>query len=161
MIRADFITSIVLTALGIATLAESWRMPRFTDTGSSPYSAPGLVPGMIAVAIAVLGAILCFRSVAALRASAPSGERETTGGWLRALAALALCGLYAIVLVGRFPFWLATFLFVLAFIIGFEASDRELGGMSVRRIAVGVVVAALASAAVSYVFQEIFLVRLP
>jgi putative tricarboxylic transport membrane protein len=163
MARADFITSLVLMALGLATLAESIRMPRFTDVGGSPYSAPGLVPGMLGAVIAVLGLILCLRSAAALRAAAPGGaeEGEGMGGWLRAAAAFALCGFYAIVMISRVPFWLATFLFVLAFALGFEFIHPEMRERPVRRVIVGVVVAAAVSAAVSYVFQEIFFVRLP
>jgi putative tricarboxylic transport membrane protein len=159
MIRADFVTSLVLMLLGVTTLVESLRMPRFTDIGESPYSAPGLVPGILGVAVALLGLILCSRSVAALRAGAESEPGE--GGWLRALAAFSLCGIYAIVLVSRVPFWLATFLFIVTFILGFEFADPEMRERPIRRIAVGVAIAAVATAAVSYVFQEIFYVRLP
>jgi putative tricarboxylic transport membrane protein len=161
MVRADFITALVLMCLGLGTLVLSLQMPRFTDSGASPYSAPGLVPGMIGVAIAVLGGILCLRSTAALRAGAQTEEGASERGWIRALGALALCGVYAIGLVGRVPFWLATFLFVLAFILGFEFSDPEMRTQVGRRIVVGIVIATAVSAVVSYVFQEIFLVRLP
>jgi hypothetical protein len=159
MVRADFITSIVLMALGLATLEESLRMPRFAGAGESPYSAPGLVPGMLGVVIALLGLILCLRTLPSLRAGAASVAQE--GGWLRALAALALCGAYAVVMISRVPFWLATFLFVLAFILGFEFADPEMRQRPWLRVGVAVVVAAATSAAVSYVFQEIFFVRLP
>lgn len=159
MIRADFITSLVLIALGVATLAESWRMPRFVETGGNPYSAPGLVPGMLGVAIALLGLILCLRTVHRMRADAEAPPVE--GGWLRSVAALGLCAAYAIVLVSRVPFWLATFVFVLVFILGFEFADPKMRTSPARRVIAGVTVAAVASAAVSYVFQEVFLVRLP
>lgn len=161
MIRADFVTSLVLISLGIATLALSLDMPRFTDSGASPYSAPGLVPGMIGVAIALLGGILCVRSVFALRDASQKADGVAEHGWGRALFALVLCGAYAVGLVGRVPFWLATFFFVLAFILGFELSDPDMRAQVGRRIAVGVVTAVAVSAVVSYVFQEIFLVRLP
>jgi hypothetical protein len=59
------------------------------------------------------------------------------------------------------PFWLATFLFVLPFILGFEFADPEMRQRPWLRVGVAVVVAAATSAAVSYVFQEIFFVRLP
>lgn len=160
MVRADFITSLVLMVLGLATLAESLRMPRFTNIGESAYSAPGLVPGIIGVAIALLGLILCLRSVPALRAG-EQGATEVEGGWLRTFAALAVCGIYAVGLIGRTPFWLATFLFLTAFILGFEFSEPAMRERPVRRAVVGVAIAAVATAAISYLFQEIFLVRLP
>lgn len=161
MVRADFITSLVLMCLGLGTLALSWRMPRFGGSGASVYSAPGLVPGMIGVAIALLGAILCVRAVLALRARAPREQEAPEQGWLRAFSALALCGFYALALVGRAPFWLATFLFVFAFIVGFELWDPEMRQRARHRLAAALIIAAAASAAVSYLFQEIFLVRLP
>jgi putative tricarboxylic transport membrane protein len=79
----------------------------------------------------------------------------------RVLLSIALCLAYAAGLVGRLPFWLATFLFVAAFVILFEwplAADRS---DRTRRVLWPVLLAAAISAATSFVFQEIFLVRLP
>jgi putative tricarboxylic transport membrane protein len=109
----------------------------------------------------LLGAILCLRAVLALRAGEPRGTEAAEQGWLRAFSALALCGFYALALVGRAPFWLATFLFVFAFIVGFELWDPEMRERARHRIAAALIIAAAASAVVAYVFQEIFLVRLP
>jgi putative tricarboxylic transport membrane protein len=79
----------------------------------------------------------------------------------RLLLSIVLCLAYAGGLIGRLPFWLATFLFVAGFVILFEwplAADRS---DRLRRVAWAVLLAAAISAATSFVFQEIFLVRLP
>ena len=67
---------------------------------------------------------------------------------------LALCLGYAIGLVGRAPFWLATFLFVTTFIAIFEYPAR-------RRMAFAPLFGAATSLVVSYLFEAVFLVRLP
>ncbi len=64
-------------------------------------------------------------------------------------------------LVGRAPFWLATFLFVFGFIAVFDLADPAERPRWRRHLLVGLVVAALASALIPYVFQTVFLVRLP
>ena len=80
--------------------------------------------------------------------------------------AAVLCLVYPLVLVGWLPFWLATGLFVFAFIVAFEWSpqDGEAAPSSARQRAVllwAAVQSVLVAAIVSIVFQELFLVRLP
>lgn len=162
MARADFRFSIVLIALGIATVIESLRMPRFAELDVEVYTAPGLVPGVLGLIILTLGGALC------LRAARAGGWRPAGGGlrladpaMRRLLLSLALCLGYAGGLVGQMPFWLATFVFAALFVLVFEwplAQDRA---ARVRGVAFALVFGVLLSAAVSYVFQEIFLVRLP
>jgi putative tricarboxylic transport membrane protein len=164
MPRADLVTSGVLLALGIAVMVESWRMPRFEDVGAEFWSAPGIVPGLLGAALTLMAAILCLRSVAALRRpTAGPGVEDPTGegGWGRAAFAAGLCILYAAVLVGRLPFWLATILFVHAFVAAFDLVGAVPRPPIGRTLAVAAVVAAGAAVAIPYVFQSIFLVRLP
>lgn len=161
MIRADLITSVVLMALGLATAFESWRMPRFTEFQASIWAAPGIVPGMLGVALVVLGFILHLRTIFARRTGGAEEHASEPGGWRRVGLALALCITYAGILVSQIPFWLATFIFVLAFILVFELSHADARQHWLRRAVVAALAAAVTSAAVSYVFQEIFFVRLP
>ena len=157
MIRADLVTAIVLLALGLGAVAESWRMPRFADVNAEPWSAPGVVPGMLGAALAVMALILLMRSLAARRAPAEGGPDE--GGWGRVAAAVGICVVYAGGLVGRMPFWLATFVFVFGFVALFEMTEP---GARWRRVGVGALaVAAATSVVVPFVFQTVFLVRLP
>ncbi len=165
MVKADFVTSLVLIALGAGALVESLRMPRFEELNIEPYTAPGLVPGVLGAVILLLGGVLC------LRAARAGGWRLGAGpagsGWLadagarRLLLAVLLTLGYAAGLVGRLPFWLATWLFVAAFVALFEWPLATSGAGRLRRLAVALIYAALVSAAVSLVFQRIFLVRLP
>ncbi|MDH3235191.1 MAG: hypothetical protein OEQ29_16860, partial [Alphaproteobacteria bacterium] len=78
----------------------------------------------------------------------------------RLATAFVLTVVYAVGLVGVVPFWLATFLFVAAFILIFEwpmvAVERR-WIMIVSALVQGVLV----SGAVALIFQELFLVTLP
>jgi putative tricarboxylic transport membrane protein len=163
MLRADLVTSIVLLVVGFATMVESWRMPRFEDVGAELWSAPGIVPGLLGAALALMALILLLRSVAALRRPAEGTLEDLgQGGWGRAGLAAGLCILYAAGLVGRMPFWLATFLFVLAFATIFGlAEDPAARPPLSRALLVALAVAAATAIVVPFVFQTIFLVRLP
>ncbi|MEO7403075.1 MAG: hypothetical protein ABIU95_05340, partial [Burkholderiales bacterium] len=59
------------------------------------------------------------------------------------------------------PFWLATFLFVAAFVFIFEYPKRRGEGQIPRGALMALVYGAATSAIVSSVFEQIFLVRLP
>lgn len=160
MIRADFYTSIVLMLLGLATAVESWRMPRYGDVGSDIWSAPGIVPGLLGVALILMAFVLFMRTLPAIRAGAESEPGEP-GAVRRVVTVLVLCIVYAGILVSRVPFWLASFLFVFAFIATFELTDADARSRWMRHVAFALVIAALTSAVVSYIFQNVFFVRLP
>lgn len=165
MPRADLITSILLMAIGLGAAIESWRMPRLQQLGVSIYSAPGVVPFLLGIVIAFLALILLVRS---LRAGgftlllSGTGEPLIAGdGAKRFVMTAGLTLGYALVLVGRLPFWLATSIFVGAFVMIFEW-QAGLGGTGFTRRAVAVAAFALAvGVSVSVLFEKIFLVRLP
>ena len=168
MARADFVTSLVLIVFGLGVVAESWRMPRFTEFGSSIWSAPGVVPAMIGAALTVMGAALFVRS----RAAAPTLDRTDAGpsgadvGTIgRVLLAFALCLGFAGILVGRVPFLPAAFVFILAFTLIFDLNDTPEARSDWRRLArrgvLALAVAGIASFAIATIFEDIFLVRLP
>ncbi len=72
-----------------------------------------------------------------------------------------MCLGYAAGLVGRLPFWLATFLFVTGFVVLFEWPLPEARSQRARRLVFALLFGALVALAVTFVFQKIFLVRLP
>jgi Tripartite tricarboxylate transporter TctB family len=166
MVKADFVTGLIFMALGLAVVIECLRMPRFEELQVNPYTVPGLVPGILGAIILILGAVLFLRAARAggwrLAERAPDAKPFLANpGTRRLLLSVALCLLYAGGLIGRLPFWPATFLFVAAFVILFEwplAADRS---DRARRVLWAVLLGAAISAATSFVFQEIFLVRLP
>lgn len=139
----------VWIALGGAIVYASWTMDRLERHGAAFYTAPGLVPGLLGLVLLVLGAVLALRR---LRTGTPRGFSSI--GWGSTPLVLALCFGYAVGLVGRTPFWLATFLFVSVFIAIFESPSR-------RRMALAPLYGAATSGIVTYLFEEVFLVRLP
>jgi hypothetical protein len=163
MARADFVTGLVLMALGLAVVVESLRMPRFEALQINPYTVPGLVPGVLGLVILILGGALAARAARAggWRLGSGSAWWRADGGVRRLVLSLALCLGYAALLVGRLPFWLATWLFISAFIALFEwplaGSRRERMLRLAFALAFGLVVAVI----VAYVFERVFLVRLP
>jgi putative tricarboxylic transport membrane protein len=166
LVRADLVTGIVLMALGLAVLAESYAMPRLEERSINPWTAPGLVPGLLGIIITVLGGVLALRSLAAgalrPRANLSYAEvQEARAALGRLLLCLALCLSYAVILVGKVPFWLATSLFVFVFIVAFEWRREDRAGARLVKVAVAGALAGAAMLVVPYVFETLFLVRLP
>jgi len=165
--RADFLSALVWGAFGLAIITASWRMDRLESQGAKLYTAPGLYPGIIGGAILLLGLILGWR------AWRLQGHRLGATAWRLAVPARAallrvggflVLGLaYAAGAVGRagIPFWLATFIFVAAFILIFNWRERQERNQTARGVALAVAMGAGTAFLVSYVFQEWFLVRLP
>lgn len=122
-------------------------MDRLERHGAALYTAPGLVPGLLGLVLVVLGVALALRK-RGISACSPAIR------WGNTPLVLALCLGYAIGLIGRMPFWLATFVFVTAFIAIFEYPSR-------RRMALAPLYGAATSLAVSNLFEAVFLVRLP
>lgn len=160
--RADLYAGIATTAVGLAILWFSVDMPTFYDKGGETFHAPGIVPGFYGAIVAILGAVLSLRSVlrGALDASGGAhGAPEKEGTSNARLFTVAGLGLVFVVgLIGRMPFWLATALFVSSFIVVFEWRDA---GNRRRMLATAVAVGLIGGAAVTWLFQDIFLVRLP
>jgi hypothetical protein len=156
---ADLVWSLAWIAGGAALFAGGYGMDRLEGQHINPYTAPGLVPAALGAGIFVLGACLLVRSVCN-----PAEAANAAGGASvrRFLLAAALCIAYAAGLVGRGPpFWLATAVFVFVAILAFRWAELKAEGRLVRGAAVAAACAIGTAAAVTAVFQELFLVRLP
>jgi putative tricarboxylic transport membrane protein len=141
-------------------------MPRLEERNINPWTAPGVVPGLLGVVLALLGGAMALRSLAAgaLRPRAGQSEaevREARAALGRLLLCLALCLGYAVLLVGRVPFWLATGLFVLTFVVVFEWRRGDAARARLAKLAAAGLLAGAAMLAIPYVFEHLFLVRLP
>lgn len=165
MDRADFVFSIVLTAFGIGVLVESLRLPRLENLNVNPYTVPGIVPGILGVAIGLCGLALLIRStvrggwrLGAEGSRLIAGARGPVGR--RVAVTLGLTFLYALGLFGSLPFWLATALFVFAFVIATEAMMPE-RRTTIWSVASALVLAVVCGVAVGFVFESLFYVRLP
>ncbi len=164
MDKADLVTSVLLIVLGAGAVIESWRMPRLEELAINPYTVPGIVPGLLGAIIVLLGMVLLVRSLRRggwrldAGAAAVLLRRESAR---RLYLSLVLTFGYAAGLVGRIPYWLATVIFVFLFITLFEWKGASGPGQRVKTIGFALVQAVLVAAAVTAVFQYLFLVRLP
>ena len=158
--RSDLAQALFWLGSGGAIFYGSWTMDRLEKVGVEPYSAPGLLPGVLGIFIVFLGAAMLVRAVRA--GALESGARllDKPIDWRRILPPLALCGIYAGVLVGHgLPFWLASWTFVSAMIYTLQFHERR---GELRRLAlVALAIGAGAGVVVSLIFQELFLIRLP
>ena len=155
--RADLVTSAALMAFGIAVVVLALGMPTFAEHSGTGLTAPGIVPGFYGLVIAVLAGALALRTLKRTDRGARPADTENDNGRLALAAGLAL--LYAGGLVGRLPFWLATALFVAVFVAAFEWPRGPAGRP--RRLVEATLIGLGTGAAVTLLFQDVFLVRLP
>jgi hypothetical protein len=147
---ADFVAGLVIFVISLYALIASIRMPYYGDAGA--LSSPGLTPGLIAVFMLVLSAALMLRSRRfrlPITFAAPGIEAR------RVLTVFGLVFLY-VALMPWIGYPVATFLLLFAFQTIFVAR-RDLkflliwaGGLSLAL-----------TAALYYVFGQIFLIPLP
>lgn len=154
--RSDLWGGAGWAGFGLLIVAASWRMERFESMGAQLYTMPGFVPGMLGGVVLLLGLVLMLRGWRrSLRAVAAEPAERLINR--RIAITLVLSLVYAGLLIGRAPFWLVTGLFVAAFVAAFAPEDQA----PRRRLLVAVATGVLTSAVVTFVFQHIFLVRLP
>jgi len=166
MVKADFVTSIVLLVFGTAILILSIQMPRFEGLGVNPYSVPGIVPGLLGLILLILGLVLLIRSI--MRKGYQLGltidiikqyfKDESTRNFL---LALIFSLVYGVFLLTRIPYSLATGLYILFFILVFEYRPKENMSSQKKTILYSLVEAIFVSAGVTLVFRYLFLVDLP
>ena len=125
------------------------------------------MPGFLGAVLFIFGVILTIRAVRSGGCQLGVSQ-HVSGFWAKpGNRRLVLTGVlsmfYACVLLGRIPFWLATFLYVLAFILVFECKpdEDEVKRPQARVLVTALVIAAATAASVTSVFQYVFLVTLP
>jgi hypothetical protein len=156
---ADFAFGLFWTVLGTAIAFESWRMPRLEEQHINPYTIPGLVPGLLGIVLTVFGAILAARG---FRGAGPRGAQgEGAAPWRIGLALLLCLGFGIGVLGHGPPFWLAAMIFLFLAVFLFELPERRAAGTVARGAVRAALVASIGAPLVTFVFQELFLVRLP
>lgn len=166
MKRADFLMSLVLIAFGVYVAYASWRMPRFEETKSSVWAAPGLVTGLLGLLFIGSGLIFLLRAVRANGHRIHIG-RAAIAAWFEAPGSRRLvitgilCLAYGTVLVGHMPFVLATAAFVFVFVFGFEFKRGRALAATARSAAIALAIAVPAAVVVTLVFEKLFLVTLP
>lgn len=164
--RTDMVSGAVWFVLGTAIVQQSWTMDRLESLNINPYTVPGLVPGLLGALIVVFSLVLIFRAMRSSAAPAAplSGDAlaEDRAGWRRFGIAVAFCCVYGLGLIGHgLPFWLVTAAFVAAFVFTFDFPRRRAAGQTLRGAALAVVYGLATGLLVSYLFEDVFLVRLP
>jgi hypothetical protein len=176
--RSDLVTGGIWVVMGVAITLGSWRMDRLESQGVHWFTAPGLVPGVLGVLITIAALAIVLR---ALRHQAPrplgpmatasaaegsayaADEHDAVPAFgPRAVLTLVLCIGFAAGLVGRgIPFWVAaaTYLFLHIFLL--QLPERRARGEVSKGALIAAAIGIGASLAISYIFQEVFLVRLP
>lgn len=156
--RSDLWGGAGWVVFGLAIVIGSIRMERFESMGAQLYTMPGFVPGMIGGVVALLGLVLMARGWMR-RAHETAAEAAPAEPLLnrRIVITTVLSLVYAGLLIGRAPFWLATALFVAAFVALFAPAEQA----PARRATVALLAGVLTSAVVTLVFEQVFLVRLP
>lgn len=152
--KSDTVQGAFWIAVGGAIFYASWTMDRLANLGVKPFSAPGLLPGILGVFIVLLGIAMLLR-----------GKRQGLAEaieWRRLALPIGLCLGFAAGLVGRgLPFWLAAWVFVAVMIWTLQFKERRVKRELGRLAAISLSIGLAASAAITLVFQEVFLIRLP
>jgi len=152
--KTDVKMSLAFAAFAALALEESLRMPVYDDI----YTAPGLFPAFLSFCIIAmsLGLVFWGRRKSKLRAEgAVEVSHEEAAVMVverkRLFWAIGLILLYCFVFLGRINYTLATFVFLVLSMSFFKATKLHWI----------VIISALASFAVSYLFGKIFLIPLP
>jgi hypothetical protein len=164
--RADFVTSIFWVLFGAYILFEAIGMPTMAERGQGAFSAPGIVPGFLGLMITLLGLAMLLRAILQkdFRLGLSMDKLKdffSTGATRRISLTILICALYGLGFIGRMPYWLATALFIVIFIVAFDWDFRksflEQRGQAIKIF----LIAGITSAVVTLVFQYLFLVNLP
>lgn len=169
---------------GVALLISAWRMDRLGDRGINPWSAPGLTPGVVGALMIVLALVLLWQALrptvakpmassegathaATAEAATPATPTTPVGeSWRSSALALLLCLCFAVGALGRgLPFWLDAALFIFVFTAAFSwpqwQAQRSRGSPLWRPLVQTAALALLSAGAISWLFETVFLVRLP
>lgn len=131
--KADFWTSILLFAVGAAMIGGAITFPMTDSYGGVQnvwYVSPALFPLLVAVALVLLSVVLFANAIAtggAHRAimDFPGAARRIAERDLRLIAIVALIAGYVYGLIPRMDFFIATILFLQAFVVAFYV-DRPM-----------------------------------
>jgi hypothetical protein len=179
--RGPWVAVAFWAGLGATVFVQGWRMDRLAHQGIAPWSAPGLLPavvGLLMVAFALVLAVQTWRegSAAGEQTPAEAAPRAAAGApdagaeqaaaaadsWRDSALAAVLCVLFAGVSLGRgWPFQAEAALFVLGFTALFSWRRWRAERRVARGLAQTAAVAIGAALAVSWLFESVFLVRLP
>jgi Ca2+/Na+ antiporter len=157
--RDDLLSAGVFGAAGAAILIASVRMDRLTDRGIEVWSVPGLTPGVVGALMIVLALVLGLQALREPEQAADD-EPAVPGAMRRSGLALLLCVVFAGVTLGHgTPFVVEGAVFIFVFTTLFSWAEWRAAGRVARGLMQTLAVGA--SAFISWLFESVFLVRLP
>jgi hypothetical protein len=163
--RSDFVDALAWIAFGVVLAIASWNMDRLESQHINPYTVPGLLPGLLGVVVIFFGGLMLWRAWrqgALDAAKSPPARRMSDAEKHRLVIVLALCLAFGVGLVGHgLPFWLAAASFVATAIVVLQYAELKRSKKLLRGIFVACIIGLGAGVAVTLIFQEFFLVRLP
>jgi len=158
--KADIIFGILIIATASLFLYLSLTMPieglKVKNKAELAYTAPGLVPAVVCVILIVLG---IFLIIGALREGARVRKTDFWAviRWCRSMESrhmwviIGLFIVYIFVMLGRLPYIVSTFLFLIGFMFYFKATKWW-------KI---LIISAVTTAAVALSFGEFMMIPLP
>ncbi len=162
---SDLRAAIGWGVFGVAVLAGSITMDRLERQDINPYTVPGLLPGLLGIVLILLGVLLALRSWQRGGSTLGGARLHIDAAVVRRLAlVIALLLVYSVVLVGHgTPFWLASALYVSISIVTLQKPQRSALGRTLtwRDVAFALAVGLGSGWGITFVFQDLFLVRLP
>lgn len=147
--RADRVTAIVFFALGLTMLWAGYTMDRLEIRRIHPSSIPGLLPMFLGGGMALCSVFLF------LGARDGDGPNPTVSWRTMGLTA-GWSVIFALIMVGNLPFYLATAIYVAGFVMIFDTETPPL-----KRVVAGCVFGIISAAVIGALFRYAFLVRLP
>lgn len=160
---ADFVMAAILVVVGLYVFIEAYNMPRLEARRVHPLTIPGLVPmglGAALIGLALLLGIRAFRLTDRSSGAALLAVLRTKAAG-RAAAAGGMVLIFALLLIGNMPFWLASMLFIFGFIIVLEVFVTDEPLALARTALWAAATAVVCGGGIYLLFAQIFLVRLP
>ena len=156
----DFLTSIILIIISIAVIITSigyWQRQKVTFYESAGFMPVLIAGGLLIMSLRLLREALKQDSVHSFisRLKVSFGQTVRSNTVHRAIIGLIIFGIYVFVLLGRMPFWLASFL-PLAAVLVFVRYDGTL-----KTALKMILIAALCVAGIVGLFQFAFAVPMP
>lgn len=157
---ADKISSVIFGLLGASMFVGGLQMDRLEIRQIHPASIPGLVPMILGIALIICAALLYYEAQQAHASNQQSNE-SSSGSWNDLIVCALLSCVYATILVGWLPFYLATAIYITTFILYFGREKLLSASTRTRMLITAFVIGPVTAIAVSALFRYGFLVRLP
>jgi Co/Zn/Cd efflux system component len=153
--RQDFYSGLIIIAISLFVVVESWRMPRYFQ-GWPIYAAPGIVTGLLGLGLWGMGITLTIRSIrrqgtplAFKRSDILSYLKDPKTHRLGLMFALSL--IYCLFLGHRLLYIVVTAIYLAIAMITFRGTSPFKAIMISLMVAIGV----------ALVFNRLFLIPLP